>query len=266
MTPSRPDVSVCIPVWNGSAFLSDAVSSAIGQSGLSVEVLVGDNASTDGSVEAARRWPAVRVFAFGQHVGMGENWNRLLAEARAPWLLVLPCDDFLEPDALRRAFTASAGHPDTVLVAGAKRVCSRSGRGVFRVRRLPAGRFGKDQLLHRILDSPTNLIGEPGAVLFRRDAWAAAGGFDESLHYFIDVDMWLRLLDKGNLVMLPDLAANFRVHGRSTSFLQAHTIASEFRRFRAKHNGPDRMSLRTLLWLHASVQVRRAATLLLNRA
>lgn len=265
MTFSRPDVSVCIPVVNGSEFLGSAIASAMNQTGLSVEVLVGDNASTDESVEIAKRWRDANVFAFSERVGMGANWNRLLAEARAPWVLILPCDDFLAPGALARALAAAAAHPKASFIAGATQICGRSGCSLFRVQRLPAGCFTKSHLRERILNSPRNLIGEPGAVLFRRDIWEEGLGFDDAFRYFIDVDFWLALLNAGDLVSLSEVAAIFRVHGQSTSFRTAHTIATEFRRFRAKHNAPTQLPLGVRMWLEMSVQLRRAATVFLNR-
>ena len=58
----------------------------------------------------------------------------------------------------------------------------------------------------------TNLIGEPGAVLFRRDLALKVGGFYAENPYVIDLDYWLRLLAQGDAYYLDQPLASFRVN------------------------------------------------------
>src|SRR6185369_11804285 len=77
---SKPLVSIVVPVYDGAAFLADALTSALEQDHGHIEVVVADNVSTDGSPEIAdafaRRDARVRVDRAGVHVGIRPNWNR----------------------------------------------------------------------------------------------------------------------------------------------------------------------------------------------
>ncbi|MEO3388969.1 glycosyltransferase family 2 protein [Mesorhizobium sp. CAU 1741] len=98
-----PDVSVVIPVWNGEAFIKDAVGSALGQEGVTVDVIVVDDASTDRTVEVVTAIADVRVriIRHTRNAGPGAARNTAFAQATGRWLAVLDADDTMEPDRLR---------------------------------------------------------------------------------------------------------------------------------------------------------------------
>ena len=72
-------VSVCVPCLNGAAHLETAVRSALDQTHADIEVVICDNASTDGSADLARRLaaedPRVRVHRNPETLPMAANWN-----------------------------------------------------------------------------------------------------------------------------------------------------------------------------------------------
>ena len=85
---SLPAITVGLPVFNGASYLSEAVDSILGQTYSEIELLIADNASTDGTLEMchefARRDDRVRVLSSMINRGLAWNWNRLVVEARAP--------------------------------------------------------------------------------------------------------------------------------------------------------------------------------------
>src|SRR5947208_2883666 len=60
-----------------------------------------------------------------------------------------------------------------------------------------------------------NVMGEPTAVTFRRDAWFKAGPFKEGLTTLIDLDMWLRLSEQGLIFYMPQSLCRIRQHPAS---------------------------------------------------
>src|ERR1035437_49115 len=76
--PVGPAVSVCIPTFNGAAWLREAIESALAQDFSDLEVVVCDDASSDDTVALARQFrdERVRVVAYPDRVGMARNWNR----------------------------------------------------------------------------------------------------------------------------------------------------------------------------------------------
>lgn len=102
MTMQAPFFSVCIPTFNRASQLPAALASALAQTSRDFEVVVVDNASTDGTTEVLRRFPdpRLRVVRNAETVSMYANHNVCVAHAKAPWVVFLHSDDELERDAL----------------------------------------------------------------------------------------------------------------------------------------------------------------------
>ena len=101
--PSAPLVSVCIANYNGVDVLGDCIASVVAQQGdASVEIIVHDDASTDGSVAWIRgHHPGVELLAADQNAGFCVSNNRMAAQARGEYLLLLNNDAALHPGALQ---------------------------------------------------------------------------------------------------------------------------------------------------------------------
>ena len=98
-----PLVSVCIANYNGMAVIDDCLSSVLEQEGhIPVEILVHDDASSDGSVTYIRdRYPDVKLIESTENVGFCVANNRMAVEARGKYLLLLNNDAALFPDAVQ---------------------------------------------------------------------------------------------------------------------------------------------------------------------
>ncbi len=103
MTDTIPLVSVCIANYNGMAVIDDCLRSVLGQEGnIPVEILVHDDASSDGSAEYIRtRYPDVQLIESLENVGFCMANNRLAAAAKGKYLLLLNNDAALFQDALQ---------------------------------------------------------------------------------------------------------------------------------------------------------------------
>src|SRR5262249_37649478 len=98
-------------------------------------------------------------------------------------------------------------------------------------RSFPGGREGvvpARRVVKSCLRSGTNVIGEPGAVLFRRALAQETGAFDAAQPYLIDLDYWFRLLLKGDAYYLPDPLVAFRVSAGSWSVAIGRGQRTEF--------------------------------------
>ena len=103
----QPLVSVCIANYNGMEVIDDCLRSVLAQQGsIPVEILVHDDASSDGSVAHIRdRYPDVKLIVSETNVGFCVANNRMVAEARGEYLLLLNNDAALYPDALQTLLT-----------------------------------------------------------------------------------------------------------------------------------------------------------------
>ncbi|MCI4567732.1 glycosyltransferase [Lysobacter sp. CFH 32150] len=113
--PARPAISICIANYNGEQLLVDCLESVFSQQGdFSYEVIVHDDASTDGSVAWLReRYPQVELLASDTNVGFCIGNNRMVAQARGEFVLLLNNDAALYPDALASLLAAARAQTPT---------------------------------------------------------------------------------------------------------------------------------------------------------
>ena len=123
-------VSVCIPTYQGAAYLGQAIDSVLTQSFGDFELVVVDNHSTDGTEElvAAYSDSRIRFFRNERNLGAEANWNRCLAEARGTYIKLLPHDDLLAPDCLRQQVAALERDQRLALAFCARTVLDGAGR------------------------------------------------------------------------------------------------------------------------------------------
>jgi N-acetylglucosaminyl-diphospho-decaprenol L-rhamnosyltransferase len=211
--------AVLVVNFNGGGLLQRCLASVLGQVPPPAEVVVVDNASTDGSVAALP--PAVRLVQRATNDGYGAAVNAGLAATRSPYVLTLNPDTELEPGCLAAAVAAL--HADHGLGAVAPRVLQAADPA-----RLDAtgigltSRFSQLNCDHGRLDAevpaqPRPVLGPlGGAALWRRRALEHAGLFSETFFlYWEDVDVALRV-NRAGYGCLTAPAARVRHHGSAT--------------------------------------------------
>ena len=115
---TQPRISVCIANYNGEHVVSDCLDSVLAQTvDASVEIIVHDDASSDDSLQLLReRYPQTRLIASDANVGFCIANNRMVAQARGEFVLLLNNDAALAPDALATLLhEAAQQHPQGVL-------------------------------------------------------------------------------------------------------------------------------------------------------
>ena len=214
-------VSVCIPVYNGERFLAETIRSVLDQTYRDFELVILDNASTDDSGAIARsfaeRDSRVRVERNPTTVSQPDNWNRVVQLSRSPLVKVVCADDLLHPRCLEFQVAPMEADPGLALVAARRHMIDEQSR-VIVPRRGLGGLTGVRtgvEVARRVVRNGSNPIGESNNVLFRRDDFFAVGGWRADRTYIMDLDLWLRLLQYGEFLGLPETLAAFRI-GRGT--------------------------------------------------
>lgn len=191
-------VSVIIVNWNGAAFLERCLAALMEQTVAPHEILLVDNASSDASIEIARRFPAVRVLALKENAGFARGNNLAIAAAQdSQWIALLNPDAFAEPRWLEELLRAAEAHPECDVFASrlldAADPQHLDGAGdAYHISGL-AWRTGRGQ---PATAAPEGEVFLPcaAAALYRRNALEEAGGFDEDYFcYLEDVDLGFRL-------------------------------------------------------------------------
>ena len=214
-----PLVSICIPTHDDAPVVEDALRSAMRQKYLPLEIVVVDNHSTDETwptvQEIAANDRRVRVMRNPENIGMARNFNACIQAAAGEYVLILCADDALKEGCVALLSGALRGHPEAVLAACGRTYTDPDLRPV-RVRRSRSRKEVVDPAdMLRECFAHGNRIGEPSAVMFRREA--ALRGFDSAYSQAIDLEMWFHLLDQGAAVLLPEALSLIRQHGEQTT-------------------------------------------------
>lgn len=222
--PPVPDVSFAVACYNCAPYLEEAVASALGQTGVAVEVLLVDDGSSDGTLPLAQRLaahdPRVRVFTTPANLGPGGARNIALTEMHGTWLAVLDSDDLVAPDRSARLI-AEAEASGAGMIADDLVVF---GEGVSESRFLGAGATEAEWILLERYFADSAIFGgapNPGFLkpMIRRDLLLRTGiRYDERLRIAEDDDLIVRLLLAGaryRLLRAP--LYRYRKHGASIS-------------------------------------------------
>jgi glycosyltransferase involved in cell wall biosynthesis len=228
-----PSVSVCIPVYQGERFLAETLRSVLDQTYRDFELVVLDNASSDHSAAVVQSFgdPRIRLERNSTVLSQPDNWNRVVQLTRAPLVKLVCADDLLHPRCLELQVAPMEADPGLALVAARRHMIDEQSR-VIVPRRGLAGLTGVRtgvEVARRVVRNGANPIGEPGGVLFRREDFFAAGGWRADRTYIMDLDLWMRLLQYGEFLGLPETLAAFRIGRGSVSSENGDRITEEQR-------------------------------------
>lgn len=192
----RPLVSVIIPCFNYGSFLSASIPSALSQTGVDVEVIVVNDASTDDSAEVAAAFAArdsrVTVVSHTTNTGHVVAFNDGYALATGEFIVRLDADDLLTDGSLARAIALFDTFPSVGLVYGHPRHFTTS--HLPEARTSPSGWTvwsGASWIMDRCVRT-VNCITTPEAMV-RADVMKKVGPLDTRLRYAQDMEMWLRV-------------------------------------------------------------------------
>ncbi|MEK6462994.1 glycosyltransferase family 2 protein [Pseudonocardia alni] len=227
-----PSVSVCIPVHNGEAYLAETIRSVLEQTWRDFELVVLENGSTDASWEIATsfRDPRIRVERNRQTLPQGDNWNRAVELCRAPLVKLVCADDLLHPRCLELQVPPMRDDPSLSVVASRRHMIDEQSRVIVPRRGLGGGLVGLhsgSEVARRVIRNGANPIGEPGNVLFRREQFVTAGGWRPERRFIMDLDLWMRLLQYGDFLGVPETLAAFRIARGSVSSEFEQQISEE---------------------------------------
>ena len=212
---SSPWASVIIVNFNAGDFLQKAVDSVQGQLGVACEIILVDNASTDGSLHALKteHIPNLKTIALPTNIGFAAANNLAAKSAQGEWIALLNPDAIAKPDWLSAFKSATEAFPKTVMFAGPTLnmtnpdILDGAGDCYFSMGIPWRGGYGRPS---RELPEIGECFSACGAsALIRRDIFLDIGGFDERFFcYCEDVDLGFRLRLEGHrCIFWPDAVA-----------------------------------------------------------
>lgn len=211
MLIKAPLVSVIICTYNRDAYIARAVESALSQTYENVEVIVIDDGSVDNTKRVMNSYAKNKkvTYVFQENQGVSIARNNAIQLARGEYIAILDSDDFwCYKEKLSEQVDFLMKNPEYVLVGGGLIKLDIHGKEI--VRYLPPE---NDADIKR-----TILVDNPFAhstVMFKKGPCQAVGGYDETLRFSEDRDLWLKLGRVGKLHNLPKYMAYYLEGGQN---------------------------------------------------
>lgn len=210
-----PAVSVVMSVHNGARYLRAAIESILAQTLGDLELIVVDDASTDGSGETCREYAErdARVvhLANAARRGLTPSLNRALAEARGSFVARMDADDISLPQRLETQVKYLENHRDVGLVGSFYTEIDERGDVL-----VPVYRFATEPIVIYWRMAFENPIPHP-PIVARRELIDRVGRYDERWRTAQDFDLFTRLAAITKLANLPDVLFRWRRHPESVS-------------------------------------------------
>ena len=197
--PETPLLSVVIPVYNGEPFLADAVGSVLAQGWPSLEIIIIDDGSTDGTEAAVRRLPLDVHYFKQENLGPAAARNRGIRDAAGDYVAFLDVDDLWPPHTLATLMRELLVDPELDLAQGYSQVMEHDpATGAYEYRGNPRESF------------PYSIA----TAVYRKRVFDRVGLFDKTLLYGEDTD-WFNRATELNVKMkrVEAVTLHVRRHG-----------------------------------------------------
>ncbi|MCU0545546.1 MAG: glycosyltransferase [Oscillatoriaceae cyanobacterium Prado104] len=227
----QPLVSICIPTYNGEAFIAEAIQSAIDQTYPNIEIIVSDDGSADRTVAIAQSFLSQTTIDFRtvlhRNYGLSQNWNFCISQAKGEYIKFLFQDDFLAPDCIEKMVQLARQDPEIGMVFSPRgiAIAETESHPILRkasqaIKDLYKGWSNLKQIQHgqdlladaKCLNNPINKIGEPTTVLIAARVFQEIGLFDSELSQYVDLDMWWRILGNYKIGFVSEQLSALRIH------------------------------------------------------
>jgi len=226
------NVSIIIPTYNGSRFIKETLRSIMAQTVLPEQIIVVDDASTDGTPATAEQCADdlglnIDVIRLSRNSGSPSRPTNIgIDAAKGEFIAVLDQDDVFCPSKLESECAALTSNPDvgyafslsapldqpsvpwqsTEVLADLQKVAVATERFAF---------LSGSHMLHLLLKHGCFVIGFPGFT-FRKTIWERSGGIDESLR-IADHDFLCRISKYGSVAWVPTINYLRRIHDSNLS-------------------------------------------------
>jgi glycosyltransferase involved in cell wall biosynthesis len=223
-----PRISIITPSLNQGRFIRRTIESVLSQNYPNLEYLVMDGGSSDNTLDVLNSYSGRVKWVSENDKGQTHAINKGLRMATGDIVAYLNADDLLLPDSLLKVARAFMDNPNVLWVTGKCRIISDNDREIRRW--LTAYKNFWLRIRSHSVFLVMDYISQP-ATFWRADALTRLGFLDESLHYVMDYDYWLRLYAESPPVFIPEYLAAFRLHVASKTTAKTSSRAGGMDRY-----------------------------------
>jgi glycosyltransferase involved in cell wall biosynthesis len=211
-----PKVTVLMSVFNGAEYLGEAIESILMQTFTDFDFIIIDDGSTDETwetlTEYAERDNRIALFQNQENIGLTRSLNKGLKFAQGSYIARQDADDISRSDRLQKQVACLDEHPEVALVSSNIEFIDSENRTLSRTQKNGDAHLVAWYLLFY------NCLGGHSQVMFRREPVMRLGGYADTYRYSQDYELWLRLVNEGDIAILPDVLQQWRDHSENISF------------------------------------------------
>ncbi len=205
-------ISIVTPSYNQGRFIEETIKSVIEQDFNDFEYIVMDGGSSDETIEILKKYNDSIKWFSKKDKGQSDAINQGLKLATGDIVAYINSDDFYLSGTFRKVANYFNNNPKAKILTGDYTIIDEFGNKNQRV----VAQYKK--LLRQFpslnMLSFANFIIQP-STFWRRSLLEEIGYFNEDLHYVMDYEYWMRVLQKYDLHVLPDTLSVFRIHSLS---------------------------------------------------
>jgi len=224
---SLPLVSIVTPSYNQGRFIEATIQSVLAQDYPNLEYLVVDGGSTDETLDVLRRYEGRIKWVSEPDGGQSEAINKGFRLTRGEIVAWLNSDDTYLAGAVSKAVAHLRAHPEVAMVYGEGYLMDEGGNVT---RRFPST---EPFNLWRLVYFSDYILQQ--TVFWRRSVFDAVGMLDESLHYGMDWDFWIRVAQRFEVAYIPEYLGNLREYAAAKTFAGGMHRFGELRTMMRRH-------------------------------
>jgi glycosyltransferase involved in cell wall biosynthesis len=201
----NPDVSVVMSVYNGAQHLPSSVDSILSQEGVTLELIIVNDGSTDDSAGILEDYTRLddRVRIIQQpNEGLTRALIKGCGAAGGTYIARHDVGDISSPKRLIKQLRCMREQPGVALVSCGTRFVGPNREHLYDVNPQPA------EALTRLMTLDLNQIKGPshhGSTLFSKQLYETVGGYRSSFYFAQDLDLWIRLAENGRHIIMPEV-------------------------------------------------------------
>lgn len=222
----KPLVTIITPSYNQGQFIEETILSVLNQSYANIEYIVIDGGSTDNTLEILYKYKNKIKYIVENDNGQSDAINKGFRMAKGEFVGWINSDDFLVSTCVERCVDKFIKNDNLGLVYGILGIMDSKGK--------------KNQELNVPNVSLNMLLNEKAAIIqpgsfYRTCVVKKVGYLDESLHYVMDYDLWVKLLKHSEIQFINEIVAYFRIHDNSKTGSQLECFAPELHKVSKKY-------------------------------
>lgn len=223
-----PKISIVTVSYNQCEFIEDNIKSVINQNYPNIEHIIIDAGSTDGTLDIIKKYDTHLNWISEPDKGQSDGLNKGFKKATGEIIGWVNSDDKLAKNALFKVGDFFIKNPSEIAVIGNQILIDEKGEHLRTIKSRP---YTYDYLLNHAKGITQN------STFFKRSVFDKIGYIDESLHYAMDRDLFIRIASIKEMVYIPESLAEFRLQPNAKTSEGSYKFAKELIKIRKKYKG-----------------------------